>query len=108
MWRYRYAWLSARRRANNAQGSVVFWKQTAAGLEESRRKLAQWLEEERQQRVVSMGNLVESPPNVGALGSQDRRNVLRLTDENTRLREALEEAHRRAVELEKQLERNPS
>jgi hypothetical protein len=107
-WRYRYAWLSARRRANNAQGSVEFWKHRASEQAEAYRKLAAHVDEEQLRRKESMGDLVPAPPAVDALGTRDRRNLLLLTDENTRLREALEDAQRRAVELEKQLERNPS
>lgn len=109
--RLRLAWTSARRRANNAQGSVVFWKQTAAGLEQSVKNLSGWLEEEKQQRKTSMGHLVLPPPAVDALGSRDRRNALRLTDENERLRLAHARLAVRCVELErelKQLEGHPS
>jgi chromosome segregation ATPase len=40
--------------------------------------------------------------------NRDRSALSRLEDDNARLRDALAEAQQRAVELEKQLERNPS
>jgi hypothetical protein len=51
-----------------------------------------------------VGALSALPPPV----NRDRQALARLEDENARLRDALHQAERRAVELEKQLEGNPS
>jgi hypothetical protein len=63
-WRYRYAWLSARRRADNAAGSVVFWslaytrEKTARVAAEDRVHLLQVGAAEDQERLIAAGRTI--------------------------------------------------
>lgn len=125
--RYRTAWMSARRRANNAAGSVVFWKDLAVKrfveiqrLNERISGLATDLAEAGKGR--GMGNLVPTIA-VEAIGSRDRDNcnllAARLSEAHAtidRLRSVcaaqdrvIEECNAENDRLHKQLaERNPS
>ncbi len=108
-WRYRYAWRNARRRAHRLAESVKFWRAKAEEHEADIGKLHLLHDEERRRWAERTDrNLLPLPAGMSPTTSRDREALSRLSDENARLRDALDAAERRAVELEKQLKGNPS
>ena len=100
--RYRLAWESARQRAENRAGSERLARSRWVEIQRLNDQIARLNVEINAHRLaatnrqVGMGDLVPAVT-TEALGSKDRANVLRLTDENERLRavaEHCEKEHR--------------
>lgn len=106
--RYRLAWESARRRANNHSGSVVFWKELAekrfVEIQKLNDRIARLNVDVNEARAAitekpkGMGDITPSVVSV-PLGSRDRANAVRLANEADRLRAENEELRRANARL---------